>query len=232
MKMMVLFGLILLILFSGCTGTNSNTAVAEEEVSLTMENNLTANVPSIKVPQEIVDLCANVNCDNENFCTIDSCTDGICTHVNVTDGLSCGDNDECKNGQCIKFIVPEQLTVSRVIDGDTIELNTGERVRLICINSSEQGEAGWQEAKNYLESLVLNKTVQLEKDVSETDKYDRLLRYIYLEDLFVNGEMVKKGYARVFRFPPDTKLCDELEELEAEAREQKIGIWENQEELI
>ena len=229
MKIMVLFGLILLILFSGCMGTSVNNDVDNEEVSSPTGNDLIAIVPSTGESQETLDLCTEINCDDENFCTTDSCVNGICTHVNVLDGISCGDNEKCKSGQCIEILVPEQLTVSKVIDGDTIELNTGKRVRLICIDTPEQGEADWEEAKDYLESLILNKAVQLEKDISETDKYGRLLRYIYIEDLFVNGEMVKNGYARVFRFPPDTRLCNELEELEAEAKEQKLGIWENQE---
>ncbi len=91
-------------------------------------------------------------------------------------------------------VIPLELIVSRIIDGDTIVLNTDERVRLICIDTPEQGEAGYQEAKDYLTSLVLGKSVLLEKDVSEIDMYGRLLRYVYLEDLFVNGELVKKWF--------------------------------------
>jgi micrococcal nuclease len=117
-------------------------------------------------------------------------------------------------------------TVSRVIDGDTIELNTGKRVRLICIDTPDVGESGYEHAKDALTSFVLNKEVRLVKDVSETDKYGRLLRYVYVGELFVNGMLVESGYAQVYRFPPDTELCDELETLEAEAKAQQIGIWE------
>jgi len=124
---------------------------------------------------------------------------------------------------------PSLFIVSRVIDGDTIELSSGEKVRLICIDTPETDEPGFQEAKNYLAGLVLNKEVVLEKDVSETDRYGRLLRYVYLGSLFVNGELVEKGYAQAYRYPPDTKLCDEIEALETEAKAQKIGIWATQE---
>ena len=115
------------------------------------------------------------------------------------------------------------------LDGDTIKLSNGNIVRLICIDTPETNEPGWEGAKNYLSNLILNKKVSLEKDVSETDRYGRLLRYVYLEEVLVNGELVKKGYARVYRYPPDTKLCDELEKLETEAKNQKIGIWATQE---
>ena len=84
--------------------------------------------------------------------------------------------------------------VTRVIDGDTIEISTGERVRLICIDTPETYEEGYEKAKDYLEDLILGEEVFLVKDVSETDRYDRLLRYVYTEDNeFVNELIVKKG---------------------------------------
>jgi len=101
--------------------------------------------------------------------------------------------------------------VTRVIDGDTFELETGEKVRLICIDTPETGNSGAEEAKEFLESLVLGKSVKLEKDVSETDQYGRLLRYVYVNDIFVNKEIVQKGYGTVFRYGNDTSRCDEIE---------------------
>lgn len=101
--------------------------------------------------------------------------------------------------------------VTRVIDGDTFELASGEKVRLICINTPEQGEEGYEEAKAYLESMILNKTVRLEKDISEKDRYGRLLRYAYTDNRFINKEMVDNGYAEVFRYGEDLKRCDEIE---------------------
>jgi len=119
--------------------------------------------------------------------------------------------------------------VTKVIDGDTIEISTGDKVRFVCINTPEKGQPGFQEAKDYLTGLILNKSVRLEKDVSEIDRYGRLLRYVYLGDVFVNGELVEKGYAELYRYPPDIALCDELEALEATAKTQKIGLWATQE---
>lgn len=115
--------------------------------------------------------------------------------------------------------------VTKVIDGDTIEIETGERVRLVCINTPETNEPYYAEAKNFLTDYILNKEVKLVKDVSETDKYGRLLRYIYLEDEFINGVLVEQGYARVYRYSPDTELCDELSVLETKAKNNKLGIW-------
>lgn len=105
-------------------------------------------------------------------------------------------------------------TVIRVIDGDTFELATKDKVRLICVDTPELGDAGSYEAKDFLESLVLDKEVRLEKDISETDKYGRLLRYVWVnksnKEIFVNKEIVKEGYGTVFRYGEDIKRCDEI----------------------
>jgi len=105
--------------------------------------------------------------------------------------------------------------VSRVIDGDTFMLRTGEYVRLICINTPERTDAGYFEATKFLQQLIENKEVRLEKDISETDKYNRLLRYVYINDssgkeIFVNRELVQQGFAVIWRYPPDVKRCDEI----------------------
>ena len=120
------------------------------------------------------------------------------------------------------FIKPVQVneeisnnTVLRVIDGDTFEIYSGESVRLICVDTPELGDAGSYEAKEFLEGLVLNKEVRLEKDVSETDKYGRLLRYVWVdflgEEVFVNKEIVQEGYGVVFEYGDDVELCGEIE---------------------
>lgn len=105
----------------------------------------------------------------------------------------------------------ESGIVTRVIDGDTLVLQNGEKVRLICVDTPERGEKGFKKAKEFLEQLVLNKKVLLEKDITNRDKYDRLLRYVYVNDIFVNKEIVKQGYGKVYRYEPDTKRCKEIE---------------------
>ena len=103
-----------------------------------------------------------------------------------------------------------------IIDGDTFVLGNGENVRLICVDSPEQGEKGYEEAKEFLSGLILNKQVQLEKDVSETDEYGRLLRYVYLfqneTKIFVNKEIVRQGFGELFPYGNDTKRCGEIAE--------------------
>ena len=96
--------------------------------------------------------------------------------------------------------------VTRVIDGDTVELSNGERVRLIGIDTPEIDEYYYNEATEELRSLIEGKTVRMESDTNNRDAYDRLLRYIYLGDTFVNYEMVYGGHAESYCFDPDTKV--------------------------
>lgn len=121
--------------------------------------------------------------------------------------------------------------VARVVDGDTIELDTGKKVRYIGVDTPETkhpkkpvqwyGEAAYQKNK----SLVEGKTVTLEKDVSEVDRYGRLLRYVYLDGVMVNETLVKEGYARVSTFPPDVKYHERFLVAEREARTANRGLW-------
>lgn len=122
--------------------------------------------------------------------------------------------------------------VKRVIDGDTIELDSGQKVRYIGIDTPEtvhpekSVECFGKEASSKNKSLVEGKKVRLEKDVSETDKYGRLVRYIYLEDgTFINLFLVKEGYAKSYTYPPDVKYQNEIVKAEQEARENQRGLW-------
>ncbi len=121
-----------------------------------------------------------------------------------------------------------QAAVTRVIDGDTIEVDiagTTYRVRYIGVDTPELGEPGADEATEANRQLVEGENVRLEKDVSETDKYGRLLRYVYVGDTFVNAELVKYGLAWAKAYEPDTKYQSDFEELETKAREAGRGIW-------
>jgi len=123
---------------------------------------------------------------------------------------------------------PETAAVTRVIDGDTIIIDTGHTVRYIGIDTPEvhpKLEACGMEAWQANSQLVVGKEVRLERDISKTDKYGRLLRYVYVDDIFVNAELVRQGLAEAKAYPPDTKYQDYLEELEAEARQEGKGIW-------
>lgn len=105
-------------------------------------------------------------------------------------------------------------TVTRVIDGDTLVLKNGNRIRLLCIDAPELGTPGSQQSKNFLENLVLGKEIRLEKDITDKDKYDRLLRYVYIttpeKEIFINKELVQQNQAKVWRYGNDTSKCDEI----------------------
>ncbi len=124
---------------------------------------------------------------------------------------------------------PDTARVARVIDGDTIVISNGSSVRYIGIDTPEvhpKVEAFGLEAWQANRELVEGKVVRLERDVSDTDRYDRLLRYVYVDDTLVNAELVRRGLARVRAYPPDTKYHDYLEGLETEARQAGRGMWE------
>lgn len=130
------------------------------------------------------------------------------------------------------FSRKEFYKVKKVIDGDTIILENGEKVRYIGIDTPEiirngrfLPECFALESKRVNEKLVLGKKVRLEKDVSERDRYGRLLRYVYVGDVFVNEYLVKEGYAKAVSFPPDVKYQEKLRNAERYARENKKGLW-------
>lgn len=121
--------------------------------------------------------------------------------------------------------------VTRVIDGDTIELDTGERVRYIGINTPETVDPRrpiqcfGKEASRMNKELVEGKIVRLEKDTSDTDKYGRLLRYVYAGSTFVNKKMVEEGYAYASSYPPDVGHQEEFSIAMREAKEEGRGLW-------
>jgi micrococcal nuclease len=123
---------------------------------------------------------------------------------------------------------PTTARVIRVIDGDTIVIEGNYRVRYIGIDTPEvypQLEAFGLEAWQANRELVEGKIVRLEPDVSEVDKYGRLLRYVYVDDIFVNAELVQRGLAIAQAYPPDTRHQDYLEKLEQGARQAGSGMW-------
>lgn len=121
--------------------------------------------------------------------------------------------------------------VKRVIDGDTIELASGKRVRYIGIDTPETVDPRkpvqcfGREAKEENARLVDGKTVRLEKDVSETDIYGRLLRYVYVGDVMVNEALARGGFAYASSFPPDVKYQEKFLLAQQEARENNRGLW-------
>lgn len=128
--------------------------------------------------------------------------------------------------------------VKKVIDGDTVELNDGRKVRYVGIDTPETKhptkgvECFGKEASKQNRMLVEGKIVYLAKDVSEKDRYNRLLRYVYLptpnatgEALFVNRYLVEEGYAHTLTYPPDVKFDQLFRKAEQTARENSKGLW-------
>ncbi|MBI2105821.1 thermonuclease family protein [Candidatus Woesearchaeota archaeon] len=120
--------------------------------------------------------------------------------------------------------------VVNVVDGDTLDLANGDRLRFSGINTPETGECYYQEAKDKLGELTLRRNVLLEKDRTDIDKYERKLRYVYINEsselILINGILVEKGYARVYdKYKSDTKRYEQLKKLERNAIENKLGVW-------
>ena len=121
--------------------------------------------------------------------------------------------------------------VERAIDGDTILLSNGRRVRYIGIDTPETKhpkrsvEYMGHEAAEFNRQLVEGKPVTLEYDVERHDKYGRVLAYVRVDGLFVNAELVREGYAKAYTFPPNVKYSKLFLALQREAREEKRGLW-------
>lgn len=126
----------------------------------------------------------------------------------------------------------EWYTVERVVDGDTFVLTTGERVRLIGVDTPETVKPGTEvqpygkEASDFTKEKLTGQKVRLEFDVAETDRYGRLLAYVYLEDgTFYNELLLREGYAQVMTVPPNVKYADHFLKVQQEAREAGRGLW-------
>jgi micrococcal nuclease len=117
------------------------------------------------------------------------------------------------------------LLCTAVIDGDTFRLETGETVRLIGIDAPELSQPGGEESRQYLTRLILKKGVTLERGNEDRDKYNRLLRFVYLGDVCINEEMIKQGYAEARYLPPNDSIREYYIKLEMEAETAKAGLW-------
>lgn len=124
------------------------------------------------------------------------------------------------------ILIGDGATVLRIIDGDTIDVDVnGEtiRVRYIGVNTPEYDEPCFEAASAANRALVGGRAVTLVRDVSETDPFGRRLRYVYVDGLSVNAELVRAGYAEAVEYPPDVTHAAEYEALEAAARAANRG---------
>ena len=147
----------------------------------------------------------------------------------------------------------EEAYVKRVIDGDTavLVINGKEyKLRMVLVDTPESvhPKKGLQyygkEASDYTKAQLTGKTVYLQKDVSDTDRYGRVLRYVWLQrpatneptkdevkNYCYNAILIKEGYGQLATFPPDVKYVDIFKGLERDARNSKRGLWQNPERI-
>ncbi|HZG14266.1 MAG TPA: thermonuclease family protein [Candidatus Bathyarchaeia archaeon] len=125
-----------------------------------------------------------------------------------------------------------ETTVIRVIDGDTFEMEGGERVRMIGVDTPESVKPNTpvqpyaKEASAYTKQLIEGKKVRLQFDVQLRDKYDRLLAYVYLADgTFVNSKLIMEGYAKTLTIPPNVAFSEQFTDAMKQARADKRGLW-------
>ena len=118
----------------------------------------------------------------------------------------------------------ETVSIIRVIDGDTCILENGEPVRYYGINAPEKGDPQFNEATEANNKLVTGKEVRLEPQNPSRDKEDRLLAYVFIDEIFVNEELLRLGCAHIQR-PLAAKYRDRLLRAQEAAREEGLGIW-------
>lgn len=100
------------------------------------------------------------------------------------------------------FSLPDNYVI-KVIDGDTFQINTGETIRLLCVDTPEKSQEGYEEAKSFLESMILGREVTLNSSVTDKDIYNRLLRYVYVDEVFVNRMILDENYGELLIIPPE-----------------------------
>ncbi len=115
--------------------------------------------------------------------------------------------------------------VVAVIDGGTFTTDKGRTVRLLGINAPEMTEPGGDIAKHALTLIIMGRSVRLRSDVTDADAYSRSLRYVFVDGVNVNAEMVRMGYAELRFYPPDTLLLADMRALEKVAIRNKQGLW-------
>ncbi len=123
-------------------------------------------------------------------------------------------------------------TLIRAVDGDTAEMVVNGQtvtVRYVGIDTPERSEPGYKAAQQANQRLMGNGDLFLTKDRSDTDRYGRLLRFIYTaEGVFVNREMVAQGYAQPIEYKPDVTLADDFRKVGSAAAKARLGFWGGQ----
>jgi micrococcal nuclease len=168
---------------------------------------------------QVLLICALVGCIHQPDTTSDTEDTISCTEDTISsaeDTIS-----------CTKDIISsaEVISCTAIIDGDTFRLETGQPVRLIGIDAPELSQPGGQISREYLAHLILGKNITLEKGYQDRDKYNRLLRFVYIGDLCINEEMIRQGYAEARYLFSDDPVREYYIQLEIEAETARAGLW-------
>jgi len=128
-----------------------------------------------------------------------------------------------------QFLFPSSFTVIEVVDGDTIKLGDGRRIRYISIDTPEEEKCFAQKAKKINSDLVLGKKVRLERDINEMDRFGRYLAYVYLQDgeeeIFVNEFLLAEGAGEFFLDTVNLRYQNLLVQAAEKAHEENKGLW-------
>lgn len=121
----------------------------------------------------------------------------------------------------------EPCEVQRIIDGDTFVCADGARVRLIGIDTPELSQApfGERAGRALAELMPVGSTVLLERDVELNDRFNRRLAYVWRNGVFVNREMLGRGWAILLTFPPNVRYVEQFQDAQRRAREAQLGLW-------
>ena len=122
----------------------------------------------------------------------------------------------------------DRFVVARIVDGDTVELRGGDVLRLLAIDTPEKGEPFYNEATELLRELSFNQTAEIEFTGRRRDKYGRLLGYLYIDSLFVNREILRRGLGYLYLFRDNELKQDQVGQMlgaQQQAMTEKIGLW-------
>ncbi len=120
----------------------------------------------------------------------------------------------------------ESARVEKVIDGDTVDLADGTRIRLIGINTPELEQPYYEEATEFTRSLLEGREVGLEFDIEQKDQHDRTLAYLWIGDQLANYVIVRSGWANNLSIQPNVKYEVYIEQAQEKAAAAGIGIWQ------
>jgi len=122
----------------------------------------------------------------------------------------------------------DRFVVSQILDGDTMELQGGDRLRLLALDTPEEGEAFYNEATELVARLSMGLTARIEYAHRRRDKYGRLLGYLYIDTLFVNKTIIDSGLGYVYLFRDNDLKSDQVRlmiEAQRSAIKRKVGLW-------